>query len=364
MFRIQLCRGLALTLFFSGLFSFTTKAADHVSASDLALQGSRMTSTQSAQLEAQVKDHPDDLTARTKLLGHYFEIYLRNANAKEARAQHILWIINNKPESEIAGLPQARIDALLDSEHYDEGKEAWQKQVKQNGTDTAVLSHAADFFLLHDRNLAESCWRKAEDLEPRNPRWPDQLAQLYSMSAKFKPENAAKAFQQKEEAYDLIPNPEQKFYMLGDLAQFAFNAGKPDKASEYANLLLTTAAKFKDNWNYGNAIHRGHTILGLLALQVKDKNNKKEFKESRKVAKQHLIASATIRGSAQLESFGPSLDLAKALLADGEKDSVVAYLKLCRRFWDSGKKSLDAWVKDIQTNGTTTFEPVNESNPK
>jgi hypothetical protein len=255
-------------------------------------------------------------------------------------------------------MPEAWIDANLDKDSYDQAKEAWQKQVKADGTNTAVLAHAANFFLLHDRDLAESYLRKAEDLEPRNARWPDQLSQLYSLSVRFKPENASKAFQQKEMAYDLISNPEQKFYMLGDLTQYAFNAGKPEKAIEYANLLLTTAAKYKDNWNYSNAIHRGHTILGLLSLQVKDKNNKKELKESRKFAKQHLLASGAVRGSPQLNSFGPSMDLAKALLADGEKDTVIAYLKSCRRFWDSGELSLDAWIKEIQNTGTTTFEPV------
>src|SRR4030095_13529203 len=66
--------------------------------------GRRLTPKEVNALESDVKTNPEDLSARTKLLGYYFG-RLQSAQDNEARQKHILWVIKNRPESEIAGLP-------------------------------------------------------------------------------------------------------------------------------------------------------------------------------------------------------------------------------------------------------------------
>jgi hypothetical protein len=89
-------------------------------------------------------------------------------------------------------------------------------------------------------------------------------------------------------------------------------------------------------WNYGNAIHDGHSILGLIALS--DGNIQ--------LAKEHLISAGNTPGSPQLDTFGPKMILAEALLDKGEKAAVIEYLKECSRFWEDQAK-LREWINAI-----------------
>jgi hypothetical protein len=90
---------------------------------------------------------------------------------------------------------------------------------------------------------------------------------------------------------------------------------------------------FPKDWNYGNAIHLGHTVLGLLALREGDVN----------VAIEELRKSGETPGSPQLNTFGPTMQLAKELLKAGHTAPVLGYLKQCRSFWHMGSTWLDLW---------------------
>jgi hypothetical protein len=46
--------------------------------------------------------------------------------------------------------------------------------------------------------------------------------------------------------------------------------------------------------------------------------------------------------------------LAKELLDKGEKDAVLQYLELCRKFWKSSNQ-LNAWVEAIKKGETPIF---------
>ena len=54
----------------------------------------------------------------------------------------------------------------------------------------------------------------------------------------------------------------------------------------------------------------------------------------------HLKQSGETKGSPQLNSFGPSMQLARALIQVNEIPPVLHYFKQCREFWQSG----DAWL--------------------
>ncbi len=76
-------------------------------------------------------------------------------------------------------------------------------------------------------------------------------------------------------------------------------------------------------WYYGNVIYEANQILGLAALS---EGNVKE-------AKEYLLAAGRTPGSPQLHSFGPDMELARKLLARGEKEVVIEYLDLVAQFW-------------------------------
>lgn len=60
---------------------------------------------------------------------------------------------------------------------------------------------------------------------------------------------------------------------------------------------LKKAEKTKSDWNYWNVIH------------------------------------LKIKGSPQSKTFGPNMKLAKQLLDEGEKEIVLEFLDLCKKFW-------------------------------
>lgn len=141
--------------------------------------------------------------------------------------------------------------------------------------------------------------------------------------------------------------PEERFYALNAAAKESIGAGNVEEARKYANELLTAAAKFPGDWNYGNAIQDGNHVLGRIAL-----------KEGHLAeAKQYLLSSAASKGSPQMNSFGPNMILAKDLLEKGERETVLEYFSLCRKFWTMGKKSLDEWTQAVKDGQVPNFGP-------
>ena len=138
---------------------------------------------------------------------------------------------------------------------------------------------------------------------------------------------------------------EEAFYSLPSAASAAYYLGLLEEAERLARRSIELAERFKDNWNYSNALHAGHTVLGLLALRNK----------STKQAVEELHASGSVRGSAQLGSFGPTMQLARELLKAGESESVLAYFEQCRSFWKSGTLWLSIWEKKVKRGAMPNF---------
>ena len=133
-------------------------------------------------------------------------------------------------------------------------------------------------------------------------------------------------------------SPQERFYALNVAAKESFVAGNTEGAKKYAQELMTLLPKFPGDWNYGNAVQDANLVLGRIAV-----------KEGRiDEAKQHLIAAGNSPGSPQMNSFGPNVSLAKDLLEKGERDVVIQYLELCRKFWKMHRGNLDKWIQEIK----------------
>jgi tetratricopeptide (TPR) repeat protein len=131
---------------------------------------------------------------------------------------------------------------------------------------------------------------------------------------------------------------EKRFYALDDAAKENFNVGKIEDADNYAKELLKLAPSFQGNWNYGNAIQDGNLVLGRIA--VRDGQIE--------VAKKYLLEAGKSPGSPTMDSFGPSMSLAKDLLEKGERDTVLQYFELCRKFWKDDYGKLDQWSDKVK----------------
>jgi hypothetical protein len=140
----------------------------------------------------------------------------------------------------------------------------------------------------------------------------------------------------------------ERWLALGNVALWNVDAGALDKAKSYAEELLGQSEKFKGDWNYGNAIHKGNLALGRVELRKGNKAGAKEY----------LLAAGRTRGSPQLDSFGPNMLLAKELLEAGERDAVLEYLNLCGRFWKADMGALGTWKRLIEEGRMPNFGPT------
>jgi hypothetical protein len=136
-----------------------------------------------------------------------------------------------------------------------------------------------------------------------------------------------------------------RFYALDDAAKESFNVGKIEDANNYARELLKIAPNFQRNWNYGNAIQDGNLVLGRIAAR----NGQIEE------AKNYLLEAGKSPGSPQMDSFGPNMSLAKDLLEKGERDTVLQYFELCRKFWDDDFGKMDEWSQAVKAGKIPDF---------
>ncbi|MBX9654245.1 hypothetical protein K2Y11_11575 [bacterium] len=138
---------------------------------------------------------------------------------------------------------------------------------------------------------------------------------------------------------------QERFYALDEAAKQSFEVGNIPDAKKYADELMIRLRGFKNDWNYGNAIHDANSVLGRIAVREGRIDD----------AKNHLLEAGRSPGSPQMDSFGPNVSLANDLLVKGEKQVVLEYLQLCRKFWKHDNGQLDEWTRQIKSGKTPNF---------
>lgn len=132
-------------------------------------------------LEQQLATHPDDETARDKLLKYYWHYGLR-----EQRLESIFWLIEHHPESPLLSQQTAQIAPEMSANmlkvwfptgmpmnepaDFDRAIALWDQQVKSHPRDARVLANAArriGFDRANEREIA--LLERAQQLDPRNP---------------------------------------------------------------------------------------------------------------------------------------------------------------------------------------------------
>lgn len=310
-----------------------------------------------AKLEKALKDDPEDLNARNLLLQHYMLEALKSDDFIPHQLRHLVWLIENHPDSDILQATSCRLKFTEDSTIFRIVADLWMQQVTKYPDNPAVLGNAA-YNLMTGVN-SRSDWAqarkwllKAEKLEPYNPEWKSLLGDYhYHLSGGKKDEKAKEASLQRamryyREEYDLTNDDEDKTLLLCNMAECAFEVRDFTGAEHYSRLLLVAAYLYdKDHWNYGNAVHWGHIYLGKTALKHGDKEG----------ALRHLEEAGKTPGSPQLNTFGPDMTLAASLLEMGETEVVLEYFRACGSFWKMEMGRLTYWTEAINKGEVIDF---------
>jgi hypothetical protein len=137
----------------------------------------------------------------------------------------------------------------------------------------------------------------------------------------------------------------KKFYDDTRLVTALFAKSDVAAAKNLAKNLLDDAEGFAHDCNYGNAVHAANIVLGRIAIKEEDLE----------AAGEYLIAAGNSPGSPQLDTFGPDMNLARELLAVGEKKVVLTYFELCAKFWKMNDGKLKEWTTLVEDGKTPEF---------
>jgi len=180
---------LAVALLAIPVSSAPAQQSPQVSYRRIAQDGYSLGKVDAEKIEASLAGAPDDLQARTKLLGFYFRGAIRLYGAETTiahRRRHILWLIEHHPASEVAGLSEATIDAaghsLADKEGYEQAAKLWIGVAQAQRSNTAVLGNAAKFFQLSDKERTAALLNQAQAIAPADKRWSERLGYLYGIA--------------------------------------------------------------------------------------------------------------------------------------------------------------------------------------
>lgn len=294
----------------------------------LTLEGMALSAREAEALEEALRARPDDLEIRARLIAYYVGLEFASSGGVKERAAHVRWLVEHAPGSELAGSTYAR---LLPDPELPVIEALWRNAVASRPADAATYFNAGRFLQPRAPEDANALLREAWRLDPSLPEPPslDALMQALSPAEPVCPDEA----------------PASGFLGHTEAVTAAVRSGGAPTMEADATALLEEAEQFRGDWNYGNAVHYGHTALGLAAVMRGD------VKEA---ARQLLQAGAT-PGSPQLDSFGPTFALAQRLLAEGERVAVLAYFDLCARFWQLGRGRLDSWRRQLHAGETPEF---------
>ena len=143
--------------------------------------------------------------------------------------------------------------------------------------------------------------------------------------------HALKELYENSEGYD-------KFSVLPMVCKSAIMVDNVEDEKKCANILLNISKDYSECWNYGDAIHDGNMILGMVALKEKNISD----------AKMYLLRSAKTLPSPQLKIIGPSLMLADALIEQNEFDTVIEYFIMIKDMWEKDDGQLDSWISTLE----------------
>lgn len=310
------------------------------------IEGSRMDENAVKASEESVKKDTCDAKSRARLLDFYSRKANQDERARQKFAAHSVWFIGYSPADFINRTYQ--VWRVGDGEEsYRRADKAWRAQLAgAGGKIPGVCRNAGSFYQINQEvGKAEELYRRAVKLEPNNPEWHAVLGKYYlGKAGTGDMDMALGALAELEKALELTSGEKNKFYLYSSLSWAAYRAGEMARAGEYAQAYLASAADYKNDWNYGNAISEANTVQGLVALAGGDIPG----------AVKSLAAAGETPGSPQLNAYGPSFELAAELLKNNERRAVLDYLDSILKFWKK-EELVRTWQTSISAGQIPDF---------
>jgi len=138
-----------------------------------------LTPETAAQLEQALVSEPANIDARMRLVRYYF----LQAMARQ-RAEHIFWMIAQRPESSLHGpvymTMRPRTDAINTPAQYEQGRVLWTKAVERDPENGPILLNAARYFYFGDPFEADKLLLRARRIPAAQEEATNILVSHYS----------------------------------------------------------------------------------------------------------------------------------------------------------------------------------------
>ncbi|MFN6963155.1 MAG: DUF3857 domain-containing protein [Pyrinomonadaceae bacterium] len=324
---------------------------------------------QVTRLESSLAASPNDLEARRDLIRHYSSYKYRDTPKRAAaRLRHYVWFVENRPEMSAFDIFGVNSNFRPTAAEFKTLLPIWTAAVENNVADPHVRLNAFEFVKDHDPAAAEKILTDGIALDPSQYLFPLELSKMFetrkdaSEPDAARRERLAKNLRYGQKALELLKTErsderdELRARLLETISRSALELGENDLAVKLATELVLDHGQDARSANYDSAAHIGNIVLGRAALRQND----------RKKAAEHLLIAirAPLR---KATSWLPEIDtaLARELLAAGEKDAVLEYLKLCGELWNLRNekelyadqvKALRKWQDQIRRGEVPSFD--------
>lgn len=133
---------------------------------------------QEAHWESYVGDAPQGLEMARCVLDYYLQ-RLSWPDLRLRRLKLIHWVVENHPDLKLGSHPANGLHVSTTDGDYPRIRELWIGQANRFPDNARVLSNAADFLAVTDRELAAGWLKRARELEPHNDEIVRRLAMVY-----------------------------------------------------------------------------------------------------------------------------------------------------------------------------------------
>ena len=294
-------------------------AQDYLS---LYLAGTKLNKQAAKELEQKLSLDPSDELSRLKLMGYYPRRAIWHREDREKAVGHELWFVRNHPSHPQLRFTHCSVIAGDDQDLYELLNSAWLEHVKDDCKDVTILSHAAAFFTMRNKELAIQLIERAREIEPLNNNLLRDLAHIYSLGLIRKRDELwlRRAYEVHKE---LVEKEPEAIRQIAAFARIALMIGDVEAAKASAQRILTTHSVV-----HPSLLQDAHSVLGRIFLKQGDI----------KAAKGELLASGS----------WPEFDLDNELIAIGETRVVCDHLWQSLSAWKAGKIQLLLWILQLR----------------
>ncbi len=327
----------------------------------LVRNGTKLSAEEVKRLEGRAAEDTLSAGGRARLIGYYGGARRRHGEESLAHARHVLWFIENQPESLVLKDHTARLEPRTALPAYIRAKELWLKLLEESPENLLLKANAAEMFQFGDSELSIKILKDAEELDPENGEWARKIGYVHGLgkaglSRAKMIEKARLSFEAYERSMPLLPLT-KKQAVISHLVDLAYTIGDKTSARQYAAELLEGdqgTDRTRPSFGLGGHSHVAETVLGLLALDEGDVSS----------AKNHLIASVTFpkrERNPRLPAFPFYISqfdfrLALRLLEKGEREVVRMFVEEGRPYLGHRAKYVPEWLESLENGFVPNFE--------